>query len=144
MQLIIGTTKRSLQYYINWHTVLPKAENINHKYLVRFMFSSVVYQSPYMDIFSVNIDFGGSNVYNQTNSKSTYLGLIYPINNVASAVSGTYTAFYYTRAKEEDNIPITVEYPNNNIITVTTTNIYTSSGSVYNTDYYLTLEFMQI
>jgi len=88
------------------------------------MFSSVVYQSPYMDIFRVNINFGGSNVNDQTINKSTYLGLMHHINNVASETSGTYTTFYYTRAKQEDNIQILIEYPNINIINVTISNIY--------------------
>ncbi len=131
----IGTTKRNLQYYINWSSILPKPENPSQKYSLKFVMTSLFTASGFNDIYSLNIDFGGSNVYEQTGSKSNYVGLVYP-----SFVS-TFNQYYYAMAKNNDNLPIVVEYPNNNIITVNLINITVSSGTVYNYDYYLTLEF---
>ena len=36
----IGTTKYNYQYYVNWNSFLPKPENINQKFLVRFTFTN--------------------------------------------------------------------------------------------------------
>ena len=134
----IGTNKRNLQYYVNWSAVLPKPDNINQKFSVRFILTSPVITVGFNDVYSLNIDFGGSNVYDQSGSKNTYLGLVYP-----SFVS-TFNQYYYTMAKLNDNLPITIEYPNNNLITVNLVNILVSSGTTYNYEYYLTLEFTPI
>jgi len=65
----IGTNKRNYQYYINWNSILPKPENINQKYLVKFTFKGLV-QGSFAEVYTLNIDFGGSNMYDQSNSKS--------------------------------------------------------------------------
>ena len=74
----IGTNKYNYQYYVNWSAVLPKPENINQNYLVRFIFTNNVATTIVSDTYSLNINFGGSNMYDHSNSKSTFLGLIYP------------------------------------------------------------------
>ena len=134
----IGTNKKSLQYNINWSAVLPNSENINQKYLVRFILSSVYTNAGFNDIYSVNIDFGGANVYDQSSSRSTYLGLTYPV-----FISQT-SNYYYSMAKIHDNLPVTIHRPDNNMITVNLINILTSSGTTFNYEYYLTLEFVPI
>jgi hypothetical protein len=140
----IGTTKKSLQYYINWNAILPKPENINQKYLVRFSFTSLAQASLIAEVYSLNIDFGGSNMYEQTNSKSTYLGYLYPLANYSSGAAGTYTTYSYSIAKSTDNVPVSIEYPNNSLITVNLVNINNASGTTFTNDYILTLEFIQI
>ena len=134
----IGTNKWNLQYYINWNAVLPNPQNINPKFLVRFILSSTVITSGFNDVYSLNIDFGGSNMYDQNGSKNNYLGLVYP-----SFVS-TFDRYFYTMAKLNDNLPVTIEYPNNSLITVNFINILASSGTTCNYEYYLTLEFTPI
>jgi len=140
----IGTTKNKYQYYINWNAVLPKPENINQKYLVRFSFTSLAQASLIAEVYSLNIDFGGSNMYEQTNSKSTYLGYLYPLANYSSGAAGTYTTYSYSIAKSTDNVPVSIEYPNNSLITVNLVNINNASGTIFTNDYILTLEFTLI
>ena len=133
----LTATKRNLQYYINWNAVLPKPENINQKFSVRFIFAGLYTGVGFNDIYSINIDLGGSNMYDQTASKSTYLGLTFPTllspNN-----------YWYSTSRINDNLPVTIEYPNNNIITVNLINILTTSATLFNYEYYLTLEFTPI
>ena len=143
----IGTTKKSLQYYINWHAVLPKAENINQKFLVKFKFVGYI-QGSFGEIYNLAIDFGGSNMYDQSNSKSTYLGIMFPEDNATSIAltsgTGGNFSYFYLVSQPNDNLPVTIEYPNNNFITVSINNINTASGTTFNNDYNLILEFAPI
>ena len=139
-----GSNTRNYQYYINWSSVLPSPENINQKYHVRFAFITPATTS-FGEVFTLSIDFGGSNTYDQTGSKSTVLGNVFPIQNNSATTSGTNTVFYYSKATMNDNIPITMEYPNNNFITVSLVNLNTSFPTNYFTNnYMLTLEFTPI
>ena len=131
----LGTNKYAYQYYINWSAVLPNPENINQKYLVRYIFTNSTNTSLVGDIYSLNIDFGGSNMYNQLNSRSTFLGYIYP---VATSTN------YYLRGDITNNLPVTIEYPNNSLITVNIVNINSGSANTFAIDYNLTLEFTPI
>ena len=140
----IGTTKKQLQYYVNWNAILPKPQNISQKYLLKFSFISVAQASLIAEVYSLNIDFGGANMYEQTNNKTTYLGYLYPMANYSSGVTGTYTTYSYSIAKSTDNVPVCVEYPNNSIITVNLVNINNASGTTFTNEYYLTLEFTSI
>ena len=139
----MGSLQRNYQYYINWNAVLPKPENINQKYLVKFTFKGLV-QGSFAEVYTLNIDFGGSNMYDQSTSKSTYLGLLSPIVNNTASAAGSNTVYFYLNAKPTDNSPITIEYPNNSLITVNIVNANISSGTTFNNEYYLTLEFIQI
>ena len=134
----LGATKRNLQYYINWSSILPKSEDPGQKYQLKFVMTSLFTAAGFNDIYSLNIDFGGSNVFEQTGSKSSYIGLVYP-----SFVS-TFNQYYYAMAKNNDNLPIIVEYPNNSLITVNLVNSTVGSGTVYNYEYLLTLQFTPI
>ena len=140
----IGTTKRNHQYNINWNSVLPHPENINQKFLVKFSFLSTPQASLIAEVYSLNIDFGGSNMYDQSPSRNTYLGYLYPLANVSSGAAGTYTTYAYSMAKASDNIPVTIEYPNNNLITVNIVNVNNASGTTFTNEYILTLEFTPI
>ena len=142
-----GTTKKSLQYYINWHAILPKAENINQKFLVKFKFVGYI-QGSFGEIYNLQIDFGGSNMYDQSNSKSTYLGIMFPEDNATAIAltsgTGGNVSYFYLVSDPNDNLPVTIEYPNNNLITVSINNINTGSGTTFTNDYNLILEFVPI
>jgi len=140
----IGTLRKNYQYYVNWSAVLPKPENINQKYLVKFSFISNPQASLIAEVYSLNIDFGGSNMYDQSQSRSTYLGYLYPLANYSSGAAGTYTTYSYSISKASDNMPVTIEYPNNNFITVNLVNSNTASGTTFTNEYTLTLEFVPI
>ena len=131
----LGSNNYSRQYNVNWSAILPKPENISQKYQLRFTLTSLSTAS-LGDIFSVSIDFGGSNVYQQSNSKGTFLGLVYPIGN-----NGTY---YYFQSKACDNLPVTVEYPNNSLITVSINSIVSGSANTFGVHSVLVLEFTPI
>ena len=131
----LGTNKYAYQYYINWSAVLSNPENLNQKYLVRYIFTNSTNTALVGDIYSLNIDFGGSNMYNQLNSRSTFLGYIYP---VATSTNG------YLQCDINNNLPVTIEYPNNSLITVNIVNINSGSANTFVIDYNLTLEFTPI
>ena len=131
----LGSNNYNRQYLINWSAILPKSENISQKYLVRFTCTSLSTAS-LADIYSVSIDFGGSNVFQQSNSKGTFLGLIYPVGN-----NGTN---YYFQSKATDNLPITIEYPNNSLITVSISSVVSGSANLFSINSVLVLEFVPI
>ena len=83
-------------------------------------------------------------MYDTTTSKTTYLGYLYPMVNAGAATTGTNSVYGYITAKASDNVPVCIEYPNNSLITVNIVNINTASPTVYNYEYYLTLEFTPI
>ena len=141
---ISGASQINYQYNVNWSTILPKPDNVNQKYLVRFNFMTLAQSSATTELYQIFIDFGGSNMYDQTNNKSTCIGYVYPMVNYSSSVTGTNTAFGYTVARATDNVPVTIEYPNNSMITVTVTNTNTAGGAALGKDYIMTLEFTSI
>ena len=132
----IGSNTRNYQYNVNWTTILPKPENINQKYLVRFSFITPATNS-FGEVFTVSIDFGGSNMYDQTNNKSTFMGCVYPVMNTTTSTAGTNTVFYYAKATTIDNIPVTVEYPTNSMITVTLMYLNATYPTNYFTNNYI-------
>ena len=137
----IGTLTRSYQYMINWSSVLPKPHDISQKYSVRFSFITPSSGS-FGEVFLLSIDFNGSNLCDQTNSRNNYLGYVFPVMNPSATTSGSNTVFYYSKASIIDNLPITIEYPNNNIITVSLVNSNSSYPTNYFTNnYILNLEF---
>jgi len=60
--------------------VFSKADNINQKYLVKFKFVGYI-QGSFGEIYNLHIDFGGLNMYDQPNSKSTFFGIMSPEDN---------------------------------------------------------------
>jgi len=138
----LGSNKYNYQYNINWSAILPKSENISQKYLVKFSFMCLAQIPLTTEIYQVLIDFGGANMYEQTNSKSTYLGFVYPYVTQGASTTGTNTAYGYYIASASDNMPVCIEYPNNSIITVNLVNL--AGGAAFSKDYILTLEFTQI
>lgn len=139
----IGTNIRNYQYNVNWSAVLPNPENINQKFLVRFSFMCLAQVSATTEVFQLFIDFGGSNMYDNSNSKTTYLGYLSPMVNQGASTTGTNSVYGYITAKASDNIPVTIEYPNNSLITVNIANL-NPGGATFSKDYILTLEFLPI
>ena len=139
-----GSNKRSYQYFVNWNAVLPKPYDITQKFHVRFSFMTPSVGS-FGEVWLLSIDFGGSNTYDQLNSRSSYLGHVYPVTNTGATTSGTNSVFYYSKATPIDNLPICIEYPNNNNITVSLVNLNANYPAIYfNNDYILNLEFTPI
>ena len=96
----IGSNKRNFQYNIVWGSILPIKYDTIQKYKVRFSFTSLV-QSSFAELYSLNIDFGGSNTYYQSCSRSTFIGNLLPyysLTNAAALATGvtgtTQTAFF--------------------------------------------------
>jgi len=95
------------------------------------------------EFFQLFIDFGGSNMFDNSNSRNTFLGYMYPYVNQGALTSGTNSVYGYIMAKASDNIPVTIDYPNNSMITVTIANV-NSGGATFGKDYILALEFVPI
>ena len=139
-----GSNKRNYQYFVNWNAVLPNPHKTGQRFEVRFSFITPAV-STVGEVFVLNIDFGGSNVYDQVNSRSTFLGFCLPYANQTSSTTGTNVAYFYTKAFLNENLPITIEYPNNNNIMVSLTNLNGNYPNIYFTnDYVLNLQFTPI
>jgi hypothetical protein len=125
-------TAPSFSYNINWDAIFP--QNLrDKKFAVSFVFSSLVVTTPFTEVYTVNINFGTTNVYNQTPSQSAFLGVLYSYMTSATA--------YFAMANINDNSPVTISYPTNRIITVSIGNANLASSTVNITDYILTLQF---
>ena len=59
-------------------------------------------------------------MYDQSSSKSTYLGIMFPEDNATaiSLTSGTggNQTYFYLVSNPNDNLPVTIEYPNNTLL----------------------------
>ena len=126
-------TAPTYTYYINWDTILPSKYS---KYSVNFCFSSFVAGSIFTDLYTININFGTTSVYNQAPSQSQFLGFVHPY-----AIN---TIFCYAVSNLNDNSDVNIRYPTNRFITVTIANANLSLSSVNITDYILTLQFTPI
>jgi hypothetical protein len=125
-------TAPTYSYNINWDAIFP--QNLrDKKFAVSFVFSSLVVTTPFTEVYTVNINFGTTNVYNQTPSQSAFLGVLYSYMTNATA--------YFAMANINDNSPVTICYPTNRIITVSIGNANLASSTVNITDYILTLQF---
>ena len=127
-------TAPNFTYNINWDSVLPDKRYT--KYKVNFSFNSLVVATPFTEIYTINVIFGTTNVYNQMPSQSAYIGCVHPYNTSATS--------YYAIANINDNPDITIAYPSNRLITVSIGNANLASSTVNITDYILTLQFMPI
>ena len=120
-------------YYINWESILPDPKL---KYKVSFTFRTLN-RANFTECYQLYMNFGTSNMYDINSSRTTYLGLIYPVP--------TTTTVMYGMASLNDNAPITINYPANKVITATFSNANTAATGVYlSIDYVLTLNFTPI
>jgi hypothetical protein len=105
----------SYKYNINWSSVLPKKySNFN----VGFTLKSVNTATNITVNALVSINFGQSNMSEQNNNPSSILGIAYPV--VVQQTANSWNYFYNSTLN--DNQPVTISYPVNQIITVTFTN----------------------
>lgn len=139
----LTATKKALQYYVNWSAILPNIDNIKQKYKVRFSFVTLP-QASFAEVYGLYIDFGGGYVYDQGTSMINFLGFLTPYSNHTAAAGGADSVYFYAVAKMADNVPVTIELPTNNMITVSIVNLNTGSGTTFNYEYYLTLDFEPI
>ena len=126
-------TAPTYSYYINWDTILPTKYS---KYSVNFCFSSFVVTTPFTELYTVNIIFGTTSVYNQAPSQSQFLGFVHPYLASSTAC--------YAVSNLNDNSDVNIRYPTNRLITVTIGNANLSSSTINITDYILTLQFTPI
>jgi hypothetical protein len=105
----------SYKYYINWDAVLPTR---NQTYNVSFTLKSVNTGNQLTANALVSINFGQTNIMDQSNNQVSILGICYPV--VVQQAANAWN--YYYNSTLNDNTPITISYPSNSIITVTFTN----------------------
>lgn len=106
----------SYKYYINWSAVLPKKYST---FNVSFTLKSVNVTTSLTINSLVSVDFGQSNLYDQSNNQSKILGFAYPV--AVQQASAVWNYYYISTLAE--NHPVTISYPTNDIITVNFRNI---------------------
>jgi hypothetical protein len=126
----------SYKYYINWDSVLPKKYST---FNVGFTLKSINTATNITVNALVNINFGQSNMSDQTNNPSQSLGIAYPVVVQQTAVAWN----YYYNSTLNDNQPVTISYPVNQFITVSFTNFdLTTALTMYH--YVLQLTFTPV
>lgn len=131
-----GSLTTYFQYYVNWDSVLPKK---HQTFNVSFTLKSVNTATQITVNALVSINFGQANISDQNNSSSTYLGIAYPVPVQQSSTTWNY--FYNSTLN--DNPPVTISYPVNQIITVRFTNFdLTTALTMYN--YVLQIQFTPV
>jgi hypothetical protein len=128
-----NNTNLGYTYNVNWENILPDR---NTKYKVNFTFFSMS-KSGFTDVYSLYINFGTADVYDNNSSRTTFLGDIHPYSLT--------TTVFYAVANLNDNQDITISYPSNRFITVSLININSGQPTVYlSSEYILTLSFTPI
>ena len=107
--VLSNTNRNAVRYDVNWGAFLPKRYK---KFKVEFIFKSANFAGGLSDNGFVNMNLGRMNIYNG-NSMSYNMGIIYPV--WCNAVS-----FY--NASISDNNDIWMDYPTNNIVTISLLN----------------------
>lgn len=110
--IVNSANLNAYQYYINWAPILQKRwQTFN----LSFTLKSVSNATPQTANALVSINFGQSNACQNGGGTSNVIGYCYP---VAYQTAGNAWQYYYN-CNAGDNLPITISYPTNNIITVT-------------------------
>ena len=105
--VLSNTNRNAIVYNVNWGGFLPRRYK---KFKCKFTFRSLNYVGFFTDNGFVTMNIGRTNVYDG-NSMSYNLGRITPGYYSANQV--------YYEATLNDNIEIWIDYPTNNIITIT-------------------------
>jgi hypothetical protein len=105
----------SYKYFINWDSVLPKKYST---FDVGFTLKSVNTATNITVNALVGIDFGQTNLFDQTINQSRIIGITYPVP--VQQTANTWNYFYSSTLN--DNQPVTISYPTNQMITVSFTN----------------------
>ena len=107
-------TAPTYSYYINWDTILPTKYS---KYSVNFCFNSFVVTTAFTELYTININFGTTSVYNQIPSQTQCLGFVHPYSTSSTSYSD-----------------VNIMYPTNRLITVTIASANLSSSTNNLTD----------
>jgi hypothetical protein len=97
-----------MRYYINWESVLPYSPDKNQKYKLSFSLRTAPNVASITESAFVEILMGQTNS-NEQNGTSNIIGVISPY---------TVHQSHYLIALPNDNMPVQVEYPSSNLITV--------------------------
>lgn len=126
--IINNTSRNSIQYFINWASVLPDKYQ---RYNLTFTFTTdyVALSTSASQAFgSISVNFGNAGVVGQNSATSTFIGQY--IQYIGYCVSNTPVILY--AAGSQDNPPTTISYPQNNIITVNITDVRNSGNLIPN------------
>jgi hypothetical protein len=126
----------SYYYYVNWDSVLPKHYS---KFEVSFRLKSITQATAITNNVILSVNFGHTNMNDQTGCPTSILGVIYPVVN--NLTSSNQTNFYFN-ANKNDNFGITISYPTTNFIHVKFTDFDLADAVMYN--YVLQLNFVPI
>ena len=131
-----GTNINSYRYFINWSAVLPKKYG---SFNVSFTLKSLNVTTNLTINALINIDFGQTNNFDQSNNQSKFIGIVTPV--AVQQASAVWNYHYISTLTE--NQPITISYPTNNFITVLFRNFdLTTAFTMYH--YVLQLTFTPI
>lgn len=105
-----AANRASITYNVNWRALLPSHYN---KFNCQFVFKSVNYNGQLADNGFLSMNTGRMSVYDGL-QQSQNLGIVYPVY-LSGAVS-------YYNSTNNDNNSNTIDYPNNNSITLSLNN----------------------
>ena len=106
--------RSSVTYNVNWGALLPMKYN---KFNCQFVFKSINVAGLLIDNGFLNMNIGRVNVYDGL-QQSQNLGIVYPV--YLNTIAGNLASYY--NSTNNDNNNFTMDYPNNNSVTLTLKN----------------------
>jgi hypothetical protein len=122
----------AVQYNVNWGAFLPRKFK---KFHCQFIFKSENYAGVLTNNGFVNLNCGRVNVYDGT-SMTYNLGVIYPV--VTSANSS------YYNSTNNDNNDFWIDYPTNNMVTITLNQFNNATAMANMPNYVLMMNMMGV
>ncbi len=122
----------AVQYNVNWGAFLPTKFK---KFHCQFIFKSENYAGVLINNGFVNLNCGRVNVYDGT-SMTYNLGVIYPV--VTSANSS------YYNSTNNDNNDFWIDYPTNNMVTITLNQFNNATAMANMPNYVLMMNMMGV
>lgn len=110
---VTAANRATITYNVNWRAIIPSKYN---KFNCQFVFKSINYNGQLTDNGFLAINTGRMNVFDGL-QQSQNLGVVYPVY-VTNALS-------YYNSTNNDNNNFTMDYPNNNTVTL---NLNTFAG----------------
>ena len=110
---IIINNETSIQYYINWESVLPYSPDRKQKFKLSFSLRTVPNVAALPNGAFVEIVMGQTHS-NEQNGTSNIIGIVSPY---------TVHQSHYLIALPNDNMPVQIEYPSSSLITVNFLNL---------------------
>jgi hypothetical protein len=105
--VISSTNLNAVQYNVNWSAILPRKYK---KFHCQFIFKSENTTTALTQNGFVGLNMGRVNVFDGLQNNSSQLGIIYPVNVGVQ---------YFYNSTNNDNNDFWVDYPVNNIVTLT-------------------------